>query len=216
MTVKLLIVDDHTIIREGLTELLNREAGIEVMASVASVSEAMEKIAQSCPDIVLMDIKFPSGSGIDATREIVGANNQVRVIGLSMYQEKHYIQEIFKVGAVGYLSKECDFQEVVDAIKAVADGKTYIARGLQHTAIDDYISQCSKGGAVGTKPELTFREVRVLEYLSDGMSTKEIAHQLNKSTKTIEACRRTIMDKLELYSLAELTKYAIRIGLTAP
>lgn len=215
MTVKVLIVDDHAITREGLAELLSRRTDMEVVAEAASSMEAIEKIAESCPDIVLMDVKLPDGSGIETTRKALDQNGDLRVIGLSMYQDKHYIQELFKAGAFGYLSKECDFEEVVEAIRTVKNGKTYIAKGLRHVAIDDYIAQCSKGG-VGNRPELTFREVRVLEFLSEGMSTKEIAHQLNKSTKTIEACRRTIMDKLELYSLAELTKYAIRIGLTAP
>jgi DNA-binding NarL/FixJ family response regulator len=213
MSTRVLLVDDHAIIRQGLSSLLEKQPDIEVVGSVEDGRKAVEIAHELVPDLVIMDISMPNLNGIDATRKIIGETGDVKVIALSIHSSRHFVAEMLKAGASGYILKECLFDELVEAIKTVLNGGTYLSPKITGVVIDDYVKRLS----AQYKPEgpiLNEREREVLQFLSEGKSTKQIALQLHVSAKTIESNRRNIMDKLGINSVAELTKYAVREGLT--
>jgi DNA-binding NarL/FixJ family response regulator len=213
MPTKVLLVDDHAIIRQGLSSLLEKQPDIKVVGSVEDGRKAVDIARELAPDLVIMDISMPNLNGIDATRKIIGEMGDVKVIALSIHSSRHFVAEMLKAGASGYILKECLFDELVEAIKTVLNGGIYLSPRITGVVIDDYVKRLS----TQYQPEgtiLTEREREVLQFLSEGKSTKEIALQLHVSSKTIESNRRNIMDKLSINSVAELTKYAVREGLT--
>jgi two-component system, NarL family, response regulator NreC len=213
MPTRVLLVDDHAIIRQGLCSLLEKQPDIEVVGSVEDGRKAMDIARELAPDLVIMDISMPNLNGIDATRKIIGEMGDIKVIALSIHSSRHFVSEMLKAGASGYILKECLFDELVEAIKTVLNGGTYLSPKITGIVIDDYVKRLS----TQYQPEgtvLTEREREVLQFLSEGKSTKQIAMQLHVSAKTIESNRRNIMDKLGINSVAELTKYAVREGLT--
>jgi len=213
MTTRVLLVDDHAIIRQGLCSLLEKQPDIEVVGSVEDGRKAVDIARELAPDLVIMDISMPNLNGIDATRKIVGEMGDVKVIALSIHSSRHFVAEMLKAGASGYILKECLFDELVEAIKTVLNGGTYLSPKITGVVIDDYVKRLSTQYQP-EGPVLTEREREVLQFLSEGKSTKQIAMQLHVSAKTIESNRRNIMDKLGINSVAELTKYAVREGLT--
>ncbi|MGD0596735.1 MAG: response regulator transcription factor [Sedimentisphaerales bacterium] len=213
MPTRVLLVDDHAIIRQGLSSLLEKESDIEVVGSVENGREAVDIARELAPDLVIMDISMPNLNGIDATRKIIGEMGNVKVIALSIHSSQHFVAEMLKAGASGYILKECLFDELVEAIKTVLNGGTYLSPKITGVVIDDYVKRLSTQYQP-EGPVLTEREREVLQFLSEGKSTKQIAAQLHVSAKTIESNRRNIMDKLGINSVAELTKYAVREGLT--
>ena len=213
MPTRVLLVDDHAMIRQGLCSLLEKQPDIEVVGSVEDGRKAVDIARELAPDLVIMDISMPNLNGIDATRKIVEEMGDVKVIALSIHSSRHFVAEMLKAGASGYILKECLFDELVEAIKTVLNGGTYLSPKITGVVIDDYVKRLS----TQYQPEgtvLTEREREVLQFLSEGKSTKQIAMQLHVSAKTIESNRRNIMDKLGINSVAELTKYAVREGLT--
>ena len=213
MPTRVLLVDDHAMIRQGLCSLLEKQPDIEVVGSVEDGRKAVDIARELAPDLVIMDISMPNLNGIDATRKIVEEMGDVKVIALSIHSSRHFVAEMLKAGASGYILKECLFDELVEAIKTVLNGGTYLSPKITGVVIDDYVKRLS----TQYKPEgpvLTEREREVLQFLSEGKSTKQTALQLHVSPKTIESNRRNIMDKLGINSVAELTKYAVREGLT--
>lgn len=206
MTTEILVADDHRLFRHGLRMLLERHADLRVVGEASGGEEACELSLRLCPAIVLMDISMPDMSGIEATRRIIAAQPGSKIIGLSMHRDKRYVQELFRAGAVGYLLKDCAFEEIVSAISHVRAGKTYLSALLGPIELEPAIGQ---GHGV-----LSRREVEVLKLLAEGKSTKEIGGLLDISPKTVETHRRQVMGKLNLHTVAELTKYAIRSGLT--
>lgn len=206
MTTDILIADDHRLFRHGLRMLLERHADLRVIGEASGGEEVCALAAQLRPAIVLMDISMPDISGIEATRRIVQQQPEIKIIGLSMHRDKRYVQELFKAGAVGYLLKDCAFEDVVTAISTVRSGKNYLSAQLGEIDIGPGIDV-----RIAT---LSRREVEVLKLLAEGKSTKEIARLLEISPKTVETHRRQVMAKLDLHTVAELTKYAIRSGLT--
>ena len=213
MPTRVLLVDDHAMIRQGLCSLLEKQPDIEVVGSVEDGRKAVDIARELAPDLVIMDISMPNLNGIDATRKIVEEMGDVKVIALSIHSSRHFVAEMLKAGASGYILKECLFDELVEAIKTVLNGGTYLSPKITGVVIDDYVKRLS----TQYQPEgtvLTEREREVLQFLSEGKSTKQIAMQLHVSAKTIESNRRNIMDKLSINSVAELTKYAVREGLT--
>ncbi len=213
MPTRILLVDDHAIIRQGLCSLLEKQPDIEVVGSVEDGRKAVDIARELAPDLVIMDISMPNLNGIDATRKIVGEMGDVKVIALSIHSSRHFVSEMLKAGASGYILKECLFDELVEAIKTVLNGGTYLSPKITGVVIDDYVKRLSTQYQP-EGPVLTEREREVLQFLSEGKSTKQIALQLHVSAKTIESNRRNIMDKLGINSVAELTKYAVREGLT--
>ena len=213
MPTRVLLVDDHAMIRQGLCSLLEKQPDIEVVGSVEDGRKAVDIARELAPDLVIMDISMPNLNGIDATRKIIGEMGDVKVIALSIHSSRHFVAEMLKAGASGYILKECLFDELVEAIKTVLNGGTYLSPKMTGVVIDDYVKRLSTQYQP-EGPVLTEREREVLQFLSEGKSTKQIALQLHVSSKTIESNRRNIMDKLGINSVAELTKYAVREGLT--
>ncbi len=215
MSIKIILADDHAIVRSGLARLLQQQEGMEIVGQADSGVSAVALTRQLSPDVVIMDIGMPDLNGIEATRQIVKESSRIKVIGLSMHSSKKYIREMFKAGASGYLLKNCSFEELTEAINVVIAGKTYISPSISTAVIGDYIS-----GAVDDKSSvfavLTEREREVLQLLAEGKTTKQIAERLHISSKTVEAHRLKIMHKLDIDNIAQLTKYAIQEGLTMP
>jgi DNA-binding NarL/FixJ family response regulator len=214
MKIKVLLVDDHKIMREGLKALLVNETDIEVVAEAADGNEAVARAAESSPDVVVMDISMPEMNGIEATKQIVAAAPQVGILALSMMLNRAYVVEALKAGARGYLVKDCAAEELVTAIRSVHQGNSFLSTEITKLVIRDYMKGASEDAGSGYTT-LSRREREVLQAIADGKSTKEIAFDFGVSIKTIETQRMNTMKKLNLYSIAELTKYAIREGLSS-
>ena len=214
MIVRILLADDHKIIVDGLRSLLEKNDTFKVIGQASDGLSAVRLAADLSPDLVIMDISLPGLNGIDATRRILEANPRVKVIALSMHKDGRYIAEALKSGAVGYLLKESAFDELTAAIRTVMKGQCYLSTSIADLVIKDYIRHLEKTDS-GVFSVLTRREREVLQLLSEGLSTKEIAARLGVSVKTVETYRVQIMEKLDIHSVAELTKYAIREGITS-
>jgi DNA-binding NarL/FixJ family response regulator len=213
MPTKVLLVDDHVIIRQGLSSLLEKQPDIEVVGGVEDGRQAVDSVRKLAPDLVIMDISMPNLNGIEATRMIAEETGNVKIIALSIHSSRQFVAEMLKAGASGYILKDCLFDELMEAIKTVLNGGIYLSPKITGVVIEDYVQRLSKQSQ-SSGPVLSDREREVLQFLSEGKSTKEIALSLHVSAKTIESNRRNIMDKLKINSVAELTKYAIREGIT--
>jgi len=214
MSIKVLLVDDHALIREGLQSLLEKQPDMQVVGEAEDGRRAKELVSELSPDIVIMDVTMPRLSGIEATRQITAEFPSVRIIALSIHSQRRFVADMLSAGAAGYILKECLFDELVQAIQTVAAGGRYLSPRITDVVVDDYVERLS-GGAESPLESLTSREREVLQLVAEGKSSKQIAVELHISTKTIEANRRQIMEKLDMHSVAELTKYAIREGITA-
>jgi len=211
--IRLLLADDHKLFRDGLRSMLDGHKGIEIVAE-ASDGIAVTKLAGELhPDIILMDVSMPDLNGIEATRKISAEHPTIKIIMLSMHSDRRYITEALRAGARGYLLKDSAFDEVLTAIRDCSSGKIYLSSRIADIVINDYIN-LARNADSSAFAILSAREREVLQLLAEGKSTKEIASQLKVSAKTIESHRKQVMDKLNLHSVAELTKYAIREGLT--
>ncbi len=210
---KIFIADDHHIVREGLKTLLERSPRLRIVGEASDGLSAVKQIKVTAPDVVILDIGMPGLNGIEVTRKIIEAHPQTRVVILSMHSSKQFLFEAFKAGARGYILKECLFEELIQAIQTVMQGKIYLGSTMTDTIIKDYISSAENNASAFTL--LSPKEREVLQMLAEGCNTKAIAAQLNVSVKTIESRRLQLMEKLNLRSVAELTKYAIREGITS-
>jgi two-component system, NarL family, response regulator NreC len=215
-SIKIILADDHRLMREGLRSLLEKEPGMETLAEADNGRSAVKLARELKPDVVVMDVSMPDLNGIEATRQIIKEAPAVKVLGLSMHADKHFITEMLKAGASGYLLKHCAFEELGHAIRSVGTGRIYLSPEITGVVIQDYIHTAHNSGSPCSvsDPALTSREREVLQLLAEGKSTRDIASCLNLSVKTIETHRQNMMDKLQLHSIAELTKYAIVEGLT--
>jgi two-component system, NarL family, response regulator NreC len=214
MKTRILLADDHRIVREGLKSLLNDEPDMEVVAEAPDGRQAVEMVDEHSPDVVVMDIGMPQLNGIEATRRIVADHPNARVIALSMHSDRRFMSEILKAGASGYLLKDGAFEELAGAIRTVNEGRMYLSPRITDVVLDDYVRTMSIRGEPSAFAALTPREREVLQLLAEGKATKQAAAALHVSVKTVETHRRQIMTKLDIHSVAELTKYAIREGLT--
>ena len=214
MSVRIILAEDHRITREGLVNLLQERPDMEVVGEAENGREAVRLASELSPDLVIMDVTMPDLNGIDATRIITSGSNNTKVIALSMYSDKQFVQGMIQAGASGYLLKDCAFEELVSAIQAVIQGDTYLSPGIAGIVVQDYLTKLTTDRS-SADTVLTNREREVLQLIAEGNSTKEIASRLNVSVKTVETHRRQIMEKLGIFSIAELTKYAIREGLTS-
>jgi DNA-binding NarL/FixJ family response regulator len=214
MSIRIVLADDHAIVRHGLSRAIQQEDDMEVVGQTSNGHSTVEMARELLPDIVVMDISMPDLNGIEATREIEREAPGVKVIALSMHSAKRYVTEMFRAGAAGYLLKDCDFDELARAIRIVADGKTYVSPSISNVVVEDLVHTEEK-----TEPTafslLTQREREVLQLLAEGRTTKQIALRLHISPKTVEAHRLRVMNKLEIDNVAQLTKYAIQEGLTS-
>lgn len=214
MTTKIILADDHRIIREGIRNLLSQEQDFKVVGEASDGREVVRLNQELQPDVLIMDITMPNLNGIDATRQIIKQNPETKIIALSMHSDHHFVAEMLQAGATAYLLKDCVSDELVQAIRLVCQGKTYLSPEIASLLVKDYRSQVQQ---TSTPKSVTLspREREVLQLLAEGHSTKNIAEKLFLSVKTIEAHRAQIMRKLDIHNVAELTKYAIREGLTS-
>ena len=214
MTTRIILADDHGIMREGLRALLEKQSGIEVIAEADNGRTTVELSRELKPDVVIIDIAMPDLNGIEATRQIVAESPGVKVIALSMYSDRKFVREMLSAGASGYMLKDSAFEELDKAVSTVNDNKIYLSPGIAETVVKDYLGKIVTDNSAASIA-LTNREREVLQLFAEGKTTKQIASLLFLSIKTIETHRKQIMGKLGLNGIAELTKYAIREGLTS-
>ncbi len=214
MKTRVILADDHAIVREGLRSILENELGMIVLAQAESGRTAIELTLKLRPDVVIMDISMPDLNGMEATSRILAEVAGVRIIALSMHADKRYVAEMLKAGASGYLLKHSALDELERAIQTVLAGKTYVSPAIAGVMVKDYVEHL-KAKTEGLPALLTPKEREVLQLIAEGKSTKEIAGKLNVSVPTVETHRQHIMEKLNLHTVAELTKFAIREGLTS-
>ncbi len=213
MPIEVIVADDHKLMRQGLRKVLSEDKDIEVVGESCNGRETVEMARLLMPDIVIMDVAMPDLNGIDATRRIVDLSERTRVLGLSAHSDERLVRNMLQAGASGYLLKECAASEVIQAIRKVNSGGRYISAEVMGVVVDDYVAKLG-GQTVPKAPVLSGRERDVLQLISEGRSTADIAERLHVGVKTVETHRKRLMDKLKIRSVAGLTKYAIREGLT--
>ncbi len=216
MKIRLLLVDDHQVVRSGLRMLLASESDVEIVGEAGTAREALEAVRQLKPTVVLMDIGLPDLSGIDATREIKRTNPDVAVVALTIHEDEEYFFKMLEVGAGGYVPKRAAPEELLTAIRAAAAGEVYLYPSMAKLLVKDFLSQDRSTDAASTLDGLTDREQQVLRYLAEGADNEEIADALVISIKTVARHRENIMHKLGLHSRSELVRYAIRKGIIKP
>ncbi|MDO9081463.1 MAG: response regulator transcription factor [Desulfuromonadales bacterium] len=214
MKIRIIIADDHAIVRNGLRSLIEHELDMEVIAEADNGRDAVRTALKLAPDVMIMDIAMPDLNGIDATRQIITALPRIKIIALSMHADKRYVMEMLKAGASGYILKDNAYEELARAIRTALKNHTYLSPQVTETVIGDYVqlALAANGSAFSL---LSLREREVLQLLAEGNSTAQIGDRLFISEKTVETYRQNIREKLDIRSIAELTKYAIREGLTS-
>ncbi|MFZ2629997.1 MAG: response regulator transcription factor [Desulfosalsimonadaceae bacterium] len=214
MTIRILLADDHKITRDGLKALLENQKNMTVVGEAENGRLAVRLAAELKPDVVVMDINMPELNGIEATRQIVAELPGTKIIALSMYSDKRYVVGMLKAGVSGYLLKNCAFDELVTAISAVMNNQNYMSQKIAGTVMREYttILETSDSSPVS---QLSAREREVLQLIAEGTKTKDIADRIHVSVKTVETHRQQVMRKLNVTSVAELTKIALREGLTS-
>jgi len=214
MSIRILLADDHRIMREGLRSVLEKELDMEVIAEAKDGRMTVKLAEKLSPDVIVMDITMPGLNGMDATREILSMVSDVKVVALSMHSDEQFVAGMLNAGASGYLLKDCAFEELCRAIRAVVANETYLSPGIASIVVKEYRRALSRT-EFSLSPGLTAREREVVQLVTEGKSSKEIASLLHVSVRTVESHRHQIMDKLDIHTIAELTKYAIRKGITS-
>lgn len=211
--IKLILADDHAVVRSGLRMLLEVQADIEILAEVESGTDAVKQTRLLKPDIILMDIQMPGLNGIEATKQIKELAPQTAVLALTMHEDDQYFFEMLHAGASGYVPKRAAPDELLTAIRAVGRGEVYLYPSLASRLVQDYLKRAESGDQTLVYDDLTPREREVLTLIAEGLSNAEIAEKLVISVKTVDRHRENIMRKLNLHSRIDLVKYALRIGL---
>ena len=206
--IRILLADDHAVVRQGFKMILGAQSVMEIVAEAGNGREAVESAEKLRPDIVVMDVAMPELNGIEATRRITDASPHTRVLALSMHKDSVYVREILRAGARGYLLKDSPAPDLLAAVRAVASGEGYLSPAVSNAVLDDY-----RRHVTNPIDLLTSREREVLQMLAEGKTNKEIAGVLNLSVYTVDAHRGRIMEKLNLHSINELVRFAVRNGL---
>lgn len=214
MTIKILLADDHKITRDGLKALLENQKNMTVIGEAENGRMAVRLAGELKPDVIVMDINMPELNGIEATRQIVAELPGTKIIALSMYSDKRYVVGMLKAGVSGYLLKNCAFDELVAAISAVVNNQNYMSQKIAGTVMKEYAT-ILEASDISPASLLSAREREVLQLIAEGTKTKDIADRIHVSVKTVETHRQQIMRKLNVTSVAELTKIALREGLTS-
>jgi two-component system response regulator NreC len=208
--IRILLADDHNVMRKGLRLLLESQPGFIVVAEAADGREAVERAEATSPDVVVLDIAMPNLSGIEAAQRIIAQEPNTAIVFLSMHSDEGYVLRALKAGAKGYLLKDSVEGDLIEAITTVHQGKTFFSREIGKMLVEDYIREIKTRGAEDSYELLTSREREILQLLAEGKSNKEIAGVLNLSSHTVETHRRNLQDKLNLHGFAELILYAVR------
>ena len=211
-TIRILLVDDHTVVRKGLRLLLETQPGFTVVADAADGREAGELAEKLSPDVVVMDVAMPILNGIEAARQITAKLPQTAVVFLSMHADEGYVLKALKAGARAYLLKDSAEYDLINAVKAVTEGKAFFSPAISKMLVEDYMRQMRERAVEDSFDLLTTREREVLQLLAEGQSNKEVAQLLSLSLYTVETHRGNIFQKLNLHSTAELILYAVRKG----
>lgn len=211
--IRVLICDDHTILREGIALLLNSQTDIEVVAEAVDGREAVDKAREHKPDVILMDIAMPLLNGLEATKQIRRDHPGARVLVLTMYESDEYVAQMLEAGAAGYVLKKVAGSELVYAIRAVYQGEAFLYPSITKRLVEDYLRRVESGQERDTFDGLTDREREVLQLIAEGHTNKEIADLLNLSVRTVQNHRAHIMEKLGMHDRGELIKYAIQKGI---
>jgi len=211
--IRILLADDHTVMRRGLRALLERQTGFSVVAEAADGREAVDLAAAVSPDVAVIDIGMPNLNGIEAARRITEKRPETAVIILSMHADESYVLRALKSGARGYLLKDSPEDDLINAIRAVHKGKAFFSPEISRMLAEDYMRQMRQRGVEDSYELLTSREREVLQMLGEGNSNKEVATKLNLSLHTVETHRGNVLEKLNLHSTAEMILYAVRKGI---
>jgi two-component system response regulator NreC len=216
MKIRLLIVDDHAIVRSGLRMLLENESDVEIVGEEGTAKKAVDAVRKLDPDVILMDIGLPDKSGIEATKEIKKYAPETAIVALTIHEDEEYFFKMLEAGASGYVPKRAAPEELLTAIRAAAGGEVFLYPSLAKLLVKDYLAQDQQERGSRTLNGLTPREQEVLAHLADGATNREIGDTLGISPKTVARHRENIMRKLNLHSRTELVKYAIRKGIIQP
>lgn len=208
MRIRILLADDHAVVRQGFRMILSAHSDLEIVGEAGNGREAVDLAATLRPDVVVMDVTMPDLNGIEATRRVTADNPHVRVVALSMHKDSVYVREILRAGARGYLLKDSVADDLVAAVRAVAGGEGYLSPAVSNAVLDDYRKHVTNPIDL-----LSSREREVLQMLAEGKTNKEIAATLNLSVYTVDAHRGRIMEKLNVHSINELVRFAVRNGL---
>ena len=212
--IRILVVDDHTLVRQAITNMLDLQPDMQVVGEAATGREALAVCAARQPNVVVMDLSMPDMNGVEATERITAEHPGVRVVALSMHADPCWVERMLKAGAAGYLLKNSSFIDLQSAVREAAAGRCYLSPVVAGALVERYVRSPAPPAEVSA-PRLTVREREVLQLLAEGLSSKEIAERLNLSVRTVENHRRQIMERLGLRSVAALTKYAVKEGLTS-
>jgi DNA-binding NarL/FixJ family response regulator len=213
LPIRILLADDHTVVRDGLRALLEKQSDMAVVAEAADGRDSVRLAEEQAPDVVVMDIAMPNMNGIEATRRILSTNPRVAVVILSMHQDESYVLRSLKAGAKGYLLKDSLRSDVIDAIRQVSQGRSFLTKKVSRILQEDYIRELEQRGLDDSYDLLTEREREILQLVAEGRTNKEVAGILNVSLTTVETHRTHILQKLGLHSVPELILYAVRKGI---
>jgi two-component system response regulator NreC len=214
--IKVFLADDHLILREGIRLLLDKVPDIEMIGEADDGGEAIAKVGQLCPDVVLMDITMAGLNGLEATRQIKRNHPSIKVIILTMHETNQYLSEMLEAGASGYVVKTATSSELISAIRAVYDGDVHLYPSIAKMLVEDYLQKVKRGEEKESYNGLTPREKEILVYIAGDKQNKEIANLLGISVRTVQTHRTNLMDKLGAHDRTELVKYAIRKGIITP
>lgn len=213
--IRILLADDHTVVRDGLRALVEKQPDMSVIGEAADGRDTIRLAEEQSPDVVIMDIAMPNMNGIEATRRIIASKPQTAVLILSMHQDESYVLRSLKAGAKGYLLKDSVRSDVIDAIRAVVQGRSFLTKKVSRILQEDYVREMERRGVEDSYDLLTDREREILQLVAEGRTNKEVASILNISLTTVETHRTHILQKLNLHSVPELILYAVRKGIIA-
>lgn len=214
MTIRVVLADDHTVVRAGIRAMLERIDGIEILGEASNGREALLLVELHRPHLLLTDIGMPEMNGLELTARVAKEFPNVRVVILSMHATEEYVWQALRAGAAGYLLKDTDVGELELAIRSVTEGKSYLTSAVSQQVVENYMQRLGNG--TSALDILTPRQREILQLIAEGKSTKEIAHTLRISVKTVETHRTSLMDRLQIYDIAGLVRFAMRMGLVPP